>query len=67
MLCLCTMCVTDVHRGQKRAMDSPGTGVIDNCKPPNWCRERNLGPLQEQQALLNAEPSLQPTLRLLLK
>lgn len=38
---------------------SPGTGVTDNYKLSGGGRELNLGPLEEQPALLNFEPSLQ--------
>jgi hypothetical protein len=34
--------------------------VTDDCEPPYRCWELNPGPLQEQQVLLAAEPSLQP-------
>lgn len=32
-----------MHRGLKRASDSPGAGVKDNCEPPDL----NSGPLQK--------------------
>ena len=38
-----------------------GTGVSDGCGPP-MVLGTELGPLQEQQVLLTAEPSLQPCL-----
>lgn len=34
---------------------SPETGVTDSCEPPRVYWELNLGPRQEQQALLTAE------------
>lgn len=34
--------------------------TTDDCEPPCGFWEQNPGPLQEQQVLLNAEPSLQP-------
>lgn len=34
-----------------------GNGVIGSCEPP---LELNLGPLEEQYALLNTEPSVPP-------
>lgn len=37
-----------------------GTGVTDDCEPPYKCWEPKQGPLQKQQGLLTAEPSLQP-------
>ena len=42
------------------AVGFPGTGVIDSCELPCGCWELNLGPLQEQQGLLAASPSLAP-------
>jgi len=41
---------------QKRASGP----ITDGCEPPCGCWELNSGPLQEQSALLTAEPSLQP-------
>jgi hypothetical protein len=40
----------------KRASDH----ILDGCEPPCGCWELNLGFLEEQPALLIAEPSLQP-------
>ena len=43
--------------------EDPGslrTGVTGGCESLHGCWEANPGPLQEQQALLTAEPSLQP-------
>lgn len=55
ILSVCLMCVLSVHMsmlgdlgGQKR---SPGTGVIDSCKPPHGCWDSNPCPWQEQQVL----------------
>lgn len=47
-------------RVQKRAWESPATGVIDCCEPPCRCWEQNLGPLQKQPVLIPAKPALQP-------
>lgn len=33
---------------------------LDGCEPPYECQEPNLGPLQEQQALLTTEPVALP-------
>jgi hypothetical protein len=38
---------------------SPGNGVANGREPPWVYWELNSGPLQEQQVLLTAEPSLQ--------
>ena len=38
----------------------PGAGVTDSCEPPCGCWELNLGPLEEQPVLIDAEQSLQP-------
>lgn len=41
--------------------------LTDGCEPPHGCWELNSGPLQEQQVLLTAGPSLQlPFLSLIL-
>lgn len=37
------------------------TGVTSGCESLHGCWEANLGPLQEQQALLTAEPSFHST------
>jgi hypothetical protein len=34
--------------------------VMDGCEPPCGCWDLNLGPLEEQSALLTTEPSHQP-------
>ena len=31
---LCTQCVPGAHRGQRRALGSPVTGVTEGCEPP---------------------------------
>lgn len=36
----------------------PGTGIVDSCELPWGCRNSNPGPLEEQLALISAEPSL---------
>lgn len=46
---LCTLYVLGAHRVPER------TGVKD---PPCGCRQLHLSPLEEQQMLLNTEPSL---------
>lgn len=46
---------TDTRKGIR----SPGTGVMDVCKPSLGCWEWNLDPLQEQQMIVTTEPSLQ--------
>ena len=46
--------------GQKRAIGSPETGVIDGCEPPSWCWKLNPGPLEEQPMLLTTEFSPPP-------
>ena len=52
--CLCTTWILGAHRGQKRAMDSPG-----HCEQPCWSWESNPNSLEEQPVLLPTEPSLQ--------
>ena len=60
MYCLhvayCTR-VVQCRGGQKRALDSPGTGVKDSPQLPCGCWGSNQGPLQEQSSLLTARPS----------
>lgn len=52
------MCVLSAQ-GQNRVLDSQEL-VTDGCKIPDEGWEPNPGPVQEQQALLSAEPSLHP-------
>ena len=56
---LCTH-VMQCRRGQKRATDSPGIGVMDSSQLPCGCWGLNPGPLQEQSVLLTVRLSLQP-------
>ena len=44
----------------EEGIGSPGTGVTDGCEPPCGCWEQSSCPLEEQQMVLIAEPSLQP-------
>ena len=58
--CMCVTCVCWCCAGQK-GVGSHGTGVTDSCELLCGCWSLNLGPLQEKQVLLTAEPSsLQP-------
>lgn len=55
-ICVSHMC-RDVHRGQKRVLDSQELG---GCEPHDMGRwEQNSCPLEEQQGLLTEEPTLQ--------
>ena len=45
---------------KEEAIKATRTGDTDGCEPPCGCWEMNLGPLQEPQVLLTAEPFLQP-------
>ena len=45
-----------MHACQKR----PSDPIIDSCEPLCGCWELDSGPLEEEQELLTAEPSLQP-------
>lgn len=47
--------------GPEEGVRSSGAGVTDGCDLPTMGAENNTGPLEEQQAFLTAEPSLQPT------
>lgn len=49
---LCTSCMHDAHRVQKKMLDPPETRLVDGYVPPSRCWESNLGPLGEGPALL---------------
>jgi hypothetical protein len=49
-----TLSLLQIH--QKSALDP----ITDGCEPPCGCWELNSGPLEEQSALLTAEPFLHP-------
>lgn len=61
--CLACMSVYDMHAVSKEAREgvrSLGTGVTGSCDSPLFvCWALNLGPLDEQPALLTAAPSPQ--------
>lgn len=57
---VCTTCVAAVHGGQKRALNPPGTAVLDSYELPFEFWEVNPGLLQEQSVLLTAELALHP-------
>ena len=38
--------------------------LMDGCEPPCGCWDLNSGPSEEQSALLTAEPSFQPGMKL---
>lgn len=57
--------VSGAHRGQKRGIKSPETGVKGSCEPPCGCWEPDPGPLEKQPVLLTYETSLQSYLTLL--
>ena len=46
---------------KKRVIRSPGTRVTGSCKLSFESWDLNLGPWEEHEVLLTAEPSLQPT------
>lgn len=48
------------HRDQKKESDNWGQSYRWFWVTLHKCLETNLGPLEEQQALLGTEPSLQP-------
>lgn len=56
------LCMHQVHYcwpwSSEKDMRPPGTGVMDDHKPPCGCWESKLGPLQEQQELYTTEPFL---------
>lgn len=54
--------------GEKRTTRPPEFGVMDSCEEACGCWKLNLGPLQEQQALLTMEAiSLTPRILVILK
>jgi hypothetical protein len=53
---VCAWCYQKTEEGIR----STETEVTDAYEPPCWYQEPNLGPLQEEHALLTTEPSLQP-------
>lgn len=58
-MCVCFVCMKFIRR-KKVGVGSPGTVDTDSCELPCVCWYPNPGPLQEQQALLAAGPSIQP-------
>ena len=54
---MCTMWVVGACEEQKRVSDAPELELMDESELLYGCWELNLGPLQEQQVLLTAEPS----------
>jgi hypothetical protein len=54
-ICLYTIHYSCLQTLQKTASDF----VTDGCEPPCGCWDLNSGPVEEQSALLNAEPSHQ--------
>ena len=57
--CMGTVCMQCWQRAAE-GVRSPETRVTESCAPPCRCWEPNLGPLQELQMLLTAEPSPAP-------
>jgi hypothetical protein len=49
-------------RRSEEGIESPDNGVAVSWESPCECWESNIGPLEEQQALLTTEPSLQSLL-----
>lgn len=58
-MCMCITHVPCVHRGQKKVLEPPRTGVTEGWGASDGCLEPNLDPLEEQQMLSNIEPSFQ--------
>lgn len=54
----CAPCACSTLRSQKRAPDSPETGIINSCELSCGYWEVNLGLLEMQWLLLTAKPSL---------
>lgn len=58
-LYLCAPHTCLMHVESEESFGFPGTGLADGCEPLHGFWERKLTLQQEQQVLLNAEPSLQ--------
>lgn len=52
---LCAAPACNTQGGQKRALNSPGTGVTEGCKVPHGCCELNPGLLQDQLSSPNTD------------
>lgn len=53
--------VCSAHKGQKRLLDSLELELhTEGCKPPCWCWELDLGPLQKQEVFLTVALFIQP-------
>lgn len=53
------MCMSGAQGGEKGTKRSPATRDTDVCASPCEYWKSNLGPLQEQQVISSAVPSLQ--------
>lgn len=57
-ICILSVCL--VPTKLEEGLGSPGTGVLDGCKPPCGHWGSNTCPLEEHPVLLTVELSLQP-------
>lgn len=58
--------VCAVTKEARRGRWIPGTGVTDHCELKHGGWEMNLGHLEDQQAILVTEPTLQPCLNFIM-
>lgn len=65
-MCILPTC-TDIYTICMPGVMDPLTGVTDSCERPYGSWESKSDPLEEQQVLLTAESSLQPSLHSSLK
>lgn len=54
------VCVPRICPVPEEGLDSPELELTEGCEQPCGGWEFNLGPLQKQQVLISAQPSLQP-------
>lgn len=57
-MCACVLCACLVFAEVRRGHWIPVTYIMDYCKLPCGCWDRNMGLLEEQQMLLIAELSV---------
>lgn len=58
-VCIQTMCVPNIHRGQKSVSFCLELQMMGSCRPYG-CVEANQVPYESSQVFSTAEPSLQP-------
>lgn len=59
-VCLCTLCMPNVHRGQKRLLNPLELELTDGCQLSCGCWELNPNPRRTANVIKTAELALQP-------